>query len=52
MRAAVAGRGHATLVRGGEAAAFPPEAPEVAGLMAGLRARFDPRGILNRGLMG
>ena len=52
VRAAVAGRGHATLVRGGEAAAFPPEAPEVAGLMAGLRARFDPRGILNRGLMG
>ena len=25
---------------------------EVAALGAGLRAKFDPRGILNRGMMG
>ena len=51
VRATVAGRGHALLMRG-EGTAFAPEAPEVAALTAGLRARFDPRGILNRGLMG
>ena len=51
VRATVAGRGHALLMRG-EGPAFAPEAPEVAALTAGLRARFDPRGILNRGLMG
>lgn len=49
--------GHATLVRASEAtrAALPtfhPEAPGVAKISAGLRARFDPRGILNPGLMG
>jgi glycolate oxidase FAD binding subunit len=47
--------GHATLVRS-EApapavAVFPPEPPVVAALSAALRARFDPRGILNPGLM-
>ena len=52
VRAAVAGRGHATLIRGEGAPVFPPEAPEVAALGAGLRERFDPRGILNRGMMG
>ncbi len=31
--------------------AFPPEAPAVAGLSRRLRERFDPRGILNPGLM-
>ena len=31
---------------------FHPEAAGVARLSAGLRARFDPRGILNPGLMG
>jgi glycolate oxidase FAD binding subunit len=31
---------------------FPPEVPAVARLAAGLRARFDPRGILNPGLLG
>ncbi|MFZ1468572.1 MAG: FAD-binding protein [Paracoccaceae bacterium] len=51
VRAAVAGCGHATLIRGA-GAAFAPEAPGVAALAAGLRARFDPRGILNRGMMG
>ncbi|WP_300033422.1 FAD-binding protein [uncultured Roseobacter sp.] len=49
--------GHATLVRASEETratpgVFQPEAPGVARLSAGLRARFDPRGILNRGLMG
>ena len=52
IAAAVAGRGHATLIRGEGGPVFPPEAAEVAALAAGLRARFDPRGILNRGMMG
>lgn len=49
--------GHATLVRA-EAESFArfgrfqPEAAGVAALSAGLRQRFDPRGILNAGLMG
>ena len=43
--------GHATLMRG-EGAAFQPEAPAVARLTAGLRAKYDPRGIFNAGLMG
>ena len=52
VAAAVAGRGHATLVRGTGGPVFPPEAAEVAALAAGVKARFDPRGILNRGMMG
>jgi len=49
--------GHATLVRAdAETKArfgmFQPETPGVAKLAQGLRARFDPRGILNTGLMG
>ena len=49
--------GHATLVRADENTreaipVFQPEPPGVARLSAGLRARFDPRGILNPGLMG
>jgi glycolate oxidase FAD binding subunit len=52
VAAAVAGRGHATLMRGEGGPVFPPEAPEVAALVAGLKARFDPRDILNRGMMG
>lgn len=43
--------GHATLVRGTGAAVFQPERPGVAALTAGLRARFDPRGLFNAGLM-
>jgi glycolate oxidase FAD binding subunit len=31
--------------------AFPPEAPGVAALSRQLRERFDPRGVLNPGLM-
>ena len=52
VAAAVAGRGHATLMRGVGGPVFPPEAAEVAALVAGLKTKFDPRGILNRGMMG
>lgn len=49
--------GHATLVRAAAPTrerlpAFHPEPAPVAALSAGLRARFDPRRILNPGLMG
>lgn len=46
--------GHATRLRGDPGdgiAAFPPEPPVLASLARGLRAQFDPRGILNAGLM-
>ncbi|HHX91580.1 MAG TPA: glycolate oxidase subunit GlcE, partial [Paracoccus sp.] len=48
--------GHATLVRASTAtrariAPFPPEPAPVAALSTALRRRFDPRGILNPGLM-
>ncbi|WP_299685318.1 glycolate oxidase subunit GlcE [uncultured Tateyamaria sp.] len=48
--------GHATLIKGPEALCsavpvFQPEPAPVAALSAQLRARFDPRGILNPGLM-
>jgi glycolate oxidase FAD binding subunit len=48
--------GHATLVRAGaetraRIAAFHPEPPALAALALGLRRKFDPRGILNPGLM-
>lgn len=44
---------HATLIRRGglTGPAFPPEAPAVVRLSAGLRHAFDPAGILNPGLM-
>ena len=44
--------GHAKLVRGAGQQRFEPQAAGVARISAGLRARFDPRGLLNRGLMG
>ena len=45
--------GHATLIRGPEGVVvFPPQPAPLATIEAGLRARFDPRGILNAGLMG
>ncbi|MEO1139377.1 MAG: glycolate oxidase subunit GlcE [Pseudomonadota bacterium] len=45
--------GHATLIRGNRAAGvFQPLSPAIAALQDGLRARFDPRGMLNPGLMG
>lgn len=44
--------GHATLVRGSAGVpTFQPEAPALAAITAGLRAKFDPRGILNSGIM-
>ena len=51
------GGGHATLVKGPEALrrvvdVFQPEPAPVAALAAGLRRRFDPKGILNPELMG
>jgi glycolate oxidase FAD binding subunit len=51
IAATVAGRGHATLIRGEGAPVFPTEAAEVLALAEGLKAKFDPRGILNRGLI-
>lgn len=49
--------GHATLIRASEDTrrtipAFQPENPVVAQLSNGLRAKFDPRSILNPGVMG
>ena len=48
--------GHATLVRGTaetrqRLGVFQPEAAGVARIAAGLRARFDPKGLFNPGLM-
>jgi len=48
--------GHATLVRGspethGRLGTFHPEPPALAAISAGLRAQFDPRGVLNPGRM-
>lgn len=57
LRARMAGTpGHATLVRASDATMaklgrFHPEAPGVATLSRALRARFDPKGLLNPGLM-
>ena len=47
--------GHATLVRLADAQDIPrfePEPPPLAALTKALRARFDPRGLFNPGLMG
>ncbi len=44
--------GHATLIRGSRQPRFQPEPAELAALSHGLRQRFDPKGILNAGLMG
>ena len=58
LRAAVDARGgHATLVRADAPTRravppFHPEKPPVAALSAGLRAKFDPAGVLNPGRMG
>jgi glycolate oxidase FAD binding subunit len=57
IRAAMAGKGHATLVRASaetraQIPPFEPEKPALAALSTGLRAKFDPRGILNPGRMG
>jgi glycolate oxidase FAD binding subunit len=55
-RAARDAKGHATLVRGSaelraRIAVFEPESATVAALTQGLKASFDPRGLLNPGLM-
>lgn len=54
IRAALSeiGGGHATLIRGQEANAFHPLPKPLEDLQRGLRQKFDPRGILNPGLMG
>ena len=52
VAAAVTGQGHATLVKGQGGPVFPPEGAEVAALVAGLKARFDPRGLFNGGNHG
>lgn len=49
--------GHATLMRASAATkaalpAFQPEPQAVGAISAGLRAKFDPRGLFNTGLMG
>ncbi|WP_439155377.1 glycolate oxidase subunit GlcE [Yoonia sp.] len=44
--------GHATLVRGAaDAPTFQPEPAPLAAISAGLRHKFDPRSILNPGIM-
>jgi len=44
--------GHATLIRGSaDVPTFHPEAPGLAAITNGLREKFDPRGILNPGIM-
>ncbi|MEL6168309.1 MAG: FAD-binding protein [Pseudomonadota bacterium] len=57
LRARFASKGHTTLVRAELATharlgTFQPEAAPVAAISDGLRAKFDPKGILNPGLMG
>ena len=44
--------GHATLIRGtGYGPTFHPEPAPIAAITSGLRAKFDPRNILNTGIM-
>ncbi len=58
VRALLAGiEGHATIVRASDETkarqgVFPQADPVAARISAGLRQKFDPRGILNPGLMG
>lgn len=57
VRAAMGQGGHATLIRASAETraampVFQPENPTVSALSKGLRGKFDPRGILNPGLMG
>ena len=56
-REAAASGGHATLIRANtdlraNVPTFQPEPAPIAKITAGLRQKFDPRGILNPGLMG
>jgi glycolate oxidase FAD binding subunit len=57
LREWMAVSGHATLVRAAPdtkraLGVFHPESAPLAAIAAGLRRKFDPRGILNPGLMG
>lgn len=58
LRAQLGGfAGHATLIRAsedtrGRLPVFQPEPAPLAALTAGLRRQFDPKGILNPGIMG
>lgn len=55
LRAQMGVAGHATLVRGDGScgiARHHPEPEALAAIAAGVRAQFDPRAILNPGLMG
>lgn len=57
LRARITVPGHATLVRASaetraRLGVFQPQPAPLAALSAGLRQQFDPRGILNTGLMG
>jgi glycolate oxidase FAD binding subunit len=56
IRAAMGGRGHATLVRAADAVravvpVFEPEAAPIAALSQRIKASFDPRGVINSGRM-
>ena len=44
--------GHATLIRGTGYPTFQPESQALSTLAKGLRSKFDPKGLLNPGLMG
>ncbi len=57
VRAKMGVAGHATLMRASDDSfaklgRFHPEPAPLAKISAGLRARFDPKGLLNPGLMG
>jgi glycolate oxidase FAD binding subunit len=57
LRAKMNVAGHATLMRAdaetfARLGRFQPEPSPIAKISAGLRARFDPKGLLNPGLMG
>lgn len=54
VRSAIAGiAGHATVMRGAKDwPTFQPEPAPLAAISKGLRDKFDPRGILNAGVMG
>ena len=56
IRGAVAGRGHATLVRAPDAVrarvpVFEPQPEPLAALSARVKRQFDPKGVLNPGRM-
>jgi len=53
IRSALGGfSGHATLIKGDGNPAFQPRNSGIAKIEFGLRGKFDPKGILNAGLMG